>query len=278
MRKKRAKKPNKINAVLKAWRPRRESNPRTRICNPLRNHSATWPPWGRLHKRARRYRQEGRRRKDPPLVCLGCGTVVSRRGARPPLGHHPVWEQGSPPLGLQPEQLLGPTTSPHDMDRSLTMPQIIVGCDLSRAFIDVCINAGRTTSRIENIKPAIAQWLETLEPSALVVFEATSGCDGLLMEALDERDIAYARVNPRQAREFAPRTRRFLPRRTRSTPASWPRWGSACRSPSPRHKSPTESVSLIFSGAANSWSRLARPKSCADTALASRNCCATLKA
>ena len=30
------------------------------------------------------------------------------------------------------------------------MPQIIVGCDLSRAFIDVCINAGRTTSRIEN--------------------------------------------------------------------------------------------------------------------------------
>lgn len=83
------------------------------------------------------------------------------------------------------------------------MPQIIVGCDLSRAFIDVCINAGRTTSRIENIKPAIVQWLGTLDPSALVVFEATSGCDGLLMEALDERDIAYARVNPRQAREFA---------------------------------------------------------------------------
>lgn len=25
------------------WRPRRESNPRTRICSPLRNHSATWP-------------------------------------------------------------------------------------------------------------------------------------------------------------------------------------------------------------------------------------------
>lgn len=83
------------------------------------------------------------------------------------------------------------------------MPQIIVGCDLSRAFIDVCINTGRTTSRIENIKPAIAQWLETLEPSALVVFEATSGCDGLLMEALDEHDIAYAHINPRQAREFA---------------------------------------------------------------------------
>ena len=83
------------------------------------------------------------------------------------------------------------------------MPQIIVGCDLSRAFIDVCINAGRTTSRIENTKPAIAEWLTTLDVSALVVFEATSGCDGILMEALDQRRMDYARVNPRQAREFA---------------------------------------------------------------------------
>ena len=83
------------------------------------------------------------------------------------------------------------------------MPQIIVGCDLSRAFIDVCINAGRTTSRIENTKPAIAEWLATLDVSALVVFEATSGCDGMLMEALDQRRMDYARVNPRQAREFA---------------------------------------------------------------------------
>lgn len=28
---------------VRCWRPRRESNPRTRICSPLRNHSATWP-------------------------------------------------------------------------------------------------------------------------------------------------------------------------------------------------------------------------------------------
>ena len=26
------------------WRPRPESNWDKRICNPLRNHSATWPP------------------------------------------------------------------------------------------------------------------------------------------------------------------------------------------------------------------------------------------
>ncbi len=30
------------------------------------------------------------------------------------------------------------------------MPQIIVGRDLSRAFLDICIDAGKATSRIEN--------------------------------------------------------------------------------------------------------------------------------
>ncbi len=37
------------------------------------------------------------------------------------------------------------------------MPQIIVGCDLSRAFIDVCQNAGRAISRIESTKSGIME-------------------------------------------------------------------------------------------------------------------------
>jgi transposase len=83
------------------------------------------------------------------------------------------------------------------------MPQIIVGCDLSRAFLDICIDAGKTTSRIENTTTGIAEWAGTLATGALVVFEATSGCDGILMEVLAARHISYSRVNPRQAREFA---------------------------------------------------------------------------
>ncbi|MBN7758016.1 hypothetical protein JYP46_14415 [Nitratireductor aquimarinus] len=39
--------------------------------------------------------------------------------------------------------------------------------------------------------------LLVIDPTAVLVFEATSGCDRILM------DINYARVNPRQAREFA---------------------------------------------------------------------------
>lgn len=86
------------------------------------------------------------------------------------------------------------------------MPQIIVGCDLSRAFIDFCPDAGRTTSRIENTKFGVAAWADRLDPSTLVVFEATSGCDGLLMEALATRGIP---------------TLASIPDRPANSPARW---------------------------------------------------------
>lgn len=82
------------------------------------------------------------------------------------------------------------------------MPQTIVGCDLSCAFIDVCQNAGRAISRIQNTKSGIMEWIETLDPTAVIVFEAASGCDSILMDALAAPHINYARVNPGQTREF----------------------------------------------------------------------------
>lgn len=47
------------------------------------------------------------------------------------------------------------------------------------------------------------RWAASLPRDALVVFEATSGCDGPLIAALCARGIRFARVKPRQAREFA---------------------------------------------------------------------------
>lgn len=83
------------------------------------------------------------------------------------------------------------------------MPQPIAGCDLSRAFIDLhCLPTGKP-GQIANTPEAIASWLDTLERDVLVVFEATSGCDGDLIAALAERGHPFSRVNPRQAREFA---------------------------------------------------------------------------
>ncbi len=83
------------------------------------------------------------------------------------------------------------------------MPQPVAGCDLSRAFIDLhCLPVGKV-DRIANTPEAITTFLDTLERDVLVVFEATSGCDGDLIAALAERGHPFSRVNPRQAREFA---------------------------------------------------------------------------
>ncbi len=83
------------------------------------------------------------------------------------------------------------------------MPQAVIGCDLSRAFIDLQdLPAGRT-DRITNTREAIASWLGALDCNVRIVFEATSGCDGGLIAALAERGQPFSRVNPRQAREFA---------------------------------------------------------------------------
>lgn len=83
------------------------------------------------------------------------------------------------------------------------MPQAIIGCDLSRAFLDLCDLPSGRTQRIPNTCDAVAEWVETLAPDILVVFEATSGCDDILIATLTERAHHFSRVNPRQAREFA---------------------------------------------------------------------------
>ncbi|MCQ9156935.1 transposase [Acidomonas methanolica] len=83
------------------------------------------------------------------------------------------------------------------------MPQSVIGCDLSLAFLDLCDLPSGRMQRIPDTRDAIAEWAETLTPETLVVFEATSGCDAILIATLTERAHPFSRVNPRQAREFA---------------------------------------------------------------------------
>jgi transposase len=92
---------------------------------------------------------------------------------------------------------------PHDMNRSLIMPQAVIGCDLSRAFIDLHRLPSGAADRIANTPDAIQSWLGGLDRNMRVVFEATSGCDGDLIAALAACEQPFSRVNPRQAREFA---------------------------------------------------------------------------
>lgn len=83
------------------------------------------------------------------------------------------------------------------------MPQTIIGCDLARGWVDAHSLPSGATARIENTPDAIVRWTASLPEGSLLVFEATSGCDGPLIAALSEHGIRFARVNPRQARDFA---------------------------------------------------------------------------
>ena len=83
------------------------------------------------------------------------------------------------------------------------MPRTVIGCDLSRAVIDLHSLPNATSTQVVNGPEEITAWVASLDPDVLVVFEATSGCDGPLIAALAERDLAFSRTNPRQAREFA---------------------------------------------------------------------------
>ncbi|GAM01844.1 IS110 family transposase [Sphingomonas parapaucimobilis] len=83
------------------------------------------------------------------------------------------------------------------------MPQAVIGCDHSRAFIDICELPSGRIRQIANTPDTIAAWLDTLDHDVRLVFEATSGCDGDLIAALAARGHPFSRVHPRQAREFA---------------------------------------------------------------------------
>lgn len=79
-----------------------------------------------------------------------------------------------------------------------------VGCDISKAFIDVFDPADGASRRLANEAGALAAFADGLKsPGALVVFEATGPYDRRLGEALAEAGVAYARVNPMRARRFA---------------------------------------------------------------------------
>ncbi len=58
----------------------------------------------------------------------------------------------------------------------------------------------------ERSPDAVATRLASLEPDVLVSFEASSGCDGLLIGALAGRGLAFSRTDPRQVPEFTTAT------------------------------------------------------------------------
>ncbi|MEQ9674375.1 MAG: transposase, partial [Roseovarius indicus] len=88
------------------------------------------------------------------------------------------------------------------------MPQDFIGVDIAKDCIDVFFLSARRAERVPMATAELRAFAARAR-GALVVFEASGGYEHPLAEALDAADVTYARVNPRQAREFARATGRL---------------------------------------------------------------------
>jgi transposase len=84
----------------------------------------------------------------------------------------------------------------------MTLPQEVLGVDVAKDWIDVFRHSTGCRERVATTRAALARFARAAR-GALVVLEASGGYERPLTEALTRAGVAYARVNPRQAREFA---------------------------------------------------------------------------
>ncbi|WP_374340262.1 transposase, partial [Methyloversatilis sp.] len=77
------------------------------------------------------------------------------------------------------------------------------GIDVSKLHLDVCV--GATQQRVPNDASGWSELTAMLQAAQvdLVVMEATGGYERGLVCALQSAGVCVARVNPRQARDFA---------------------------------------------------------------------------
>jgi transposase len=86
----------------------------------------------------------------------------------------------------------------------------IIGIDVSKAHFDIFDAERGRPERLPNCAEA-AQALArrlTARPGSFALFEATGTYDQHLRNVFDAGNIAYARVNPQQSRDFARATGR----------------------------------------------------------------------
>jgi transposase len=84
----------------------------------------------------------------------------------------------------------------------MTLPQDCIGVDIAKDWIDVFTLSSRKHERIVTTKQSLARFAK-MAKGALVVLEASGGYERPVTEALAKAGTDCARVNPRQAREFA---------------------------------------------------------------------------
>lgn len=90
----------------------------------------------------------------------------------------------------------------------MSLPQDVIGVDIAKGWIDTFTLSTQKHERIPTTKQALARFARTAK-GALVVCEASGGYERPLTAALAKAQVDCARVNPRQAREFARATGRL---------------------------------------------------------------------
>lgn len=86
----------------------------------------------------------------------------------------------------------------------MTISPGFVGIDVSKSTLDVFDATTGRAERLDNAVAAIAALIARWRSrTVFVLFEATGRYDMLLRQALAEAGIAFARVNPQRARDFA---------------------------------------------------------------------------
>lgn len=93
----------------------------------------------------------------------------------------------------------------------VTEDGVVVGIDVSKQRLDVCLRPGRQPWSIDHTEAGIAGLLERLAEHRvkLVVVEATGGLEIAVTAALALAHVPVAVVNPRQVRDFAKATGRL---------------------------------------------------------------------
>lgn len=80
-----------------------------------------------------------------------------------------------------------------------------VGIDVSKAMLDLAFNDAAKVHRFHNTPAGIRRLVELLRarPGARIVVEATGGYEEAVLESCADAGLWIARINPRQARDFA---------------------------------------------------------------------------
>ena len=84
----------------------------------------------------------------------------------------------------------------------MTLPQTIIGVDVSESWIDVYHLTDGRHDRISMTAAALGRFARKAR-GALVVLEASGACERPLLAALARAGTAHVRVNPGRARDFA---------------------------------------------------------------------------